>query len=61
MSDKKVIQSGDVETARSTMIALIDMIYDAGMVIEIRNPGRLAGDFIEINRTTIMEANIDVD
>ena len=55
------IEHGDIKTAKALLLISLDMINEAGVFIEIRNPGRLAGDWIEITRERIEESNIGTE
>lgn len=54
-----MIEHGDINTARSLLIASIKMINKAGMSVSILNPGRLM-PIIDIDTDTIEEADFEV-
>lgn len=55
------IKHGNTELAREALMALLDKIQEAGMSVCIRNPGRLSGDWIRIDRDRIWESEIAVE
>ena len=56
--EKSKLEKGDKETALAAILAMVDVIRDAGMSVRIRNPGRLAGDWIVVDRERLEEAEI---